>query len=176
MYDDVKFDWRTIAVHDEKNIKGFFGNYRWLSNFQGCWVYYDWNLYPSVENAYMAAKVIPEEREYFLKCTAKEAKANWKNFTLIDKSPSDWDKRKFEVMYECLWEKFTRNKELKEKLLATEFQYLEETNWWKDTIWGVDHQLGGKNHLGHMIMNIRACLRHQQSYLQSFNEPTLQNN
>ncbi len=37
----VKYDWPKIAVHDDKNIKGFFGDYRFLSNFYDSHVYYE---------------------------------------------------------------------------------------------------------------------------------------
>ena len=32
--------------------------------------------------------------------------------------------------------------------------YLEETNWWNDTFWGVCNRKG-KNILGHLLMKIR---------------------
>lgn len=168
MYDDIKFNWRTIAVHDEKNIKGFFGEYRWLSNFEPCKINFEGETYPSVENAYMAAKIEREHREYFKTCTAKEAKQNWRDFPLIDNTPQAWDNRKFDVMRLCLWEKFFYNEELKNKLIATGDKYLEETNWWKDTIWGVDYQLGGENHLGKMIMDVRDKVIFQTQFLDLF--------
>ena len=28
--------WRNIAIHDENNVKGFFAEYRFLSNFHKC--------------------------------------------------------------------------------------------------------------------------------------------
>ena len=36
---------------------------------------------------------------------------------------------------------------------------LVEGNYWKDTFWGVDEKLGGKNHLGRILMEIREELK-----------------
>ena len=46
------------------------------------------------------------------------------------------------------------NEELKQKLLATQNLYLEETNTWGDTFWGVCNGKG-YNMLGHLTMAIR---------------------
>jgi hypothetical protein len=53
-------DWKEYAIHDSHLIHGFFGDYRWLSNFHSCPVYFDGLLYPSSENAYQAAKLSPD--------------------------------------------------------------------------------------------------------------------
>jgi hypothetical protein len=66
----------------------------------------------------------------------------------------DWESVKIPVMKEILRIKFNSHPDLKKKLLDTENKYLEETNWWHDTFWGV---CGGKgeNHLGKTLMEIR---------------------
>ena len=51
-------DWKIYSIHDDKQIKGFFGNYSWLSNFYECSVWFEGGSYPSSENAYQAAKNI----------------------------------------------------------------------------------------------------------------------
>ena len=157
MYYDKKISWKDIAVHDDKNIKGSKEPYKFLSNFESCIIY---GVYPSVENAYMADKVIPEDRKYFTTCTAVEAKKGWRNFKLLDKTAAEWDKRKFEVMEGCLREKFIINQELRQKLIDTGDRYLKETNWWGDSIWGVDIEKGGENNLGKMLMKIRDVIKH----------------
>lgn len=144
--------WKEIATHDDKNIKGFFGEYRWMSNFEICDIF----GYPATENAYMAAKVIPAERDYFKTCTPAESKKHWKTCTLLDKSVEEWDARKYEVMALFVFEKFRKHKDLREKLLATGDKYLEETNWWGDTYWGADINKGGQNQLGKLLIKIRA--------------------
>lgn len=147
----IKGDWTTIALHDEQNIKAFFGDYRWLSNFYPCDIF----GYPSVENAYMAAKVVNEHRAFFKTCSPAQAKKQWKTFPLLDKTAEEWDSRKLDVMTLLVFEKFRINKELRQKLLDTGNRYLEETNWWNDQYWGVDVKNGGRNELGKLLMKIR---------------------
>lgn len=149
-------DWQLYAVHDDKNIKGFFGDYRWLSNFPKAVVYYEGLKYPSSENAYQAAKVEHDYRHLFQKFSSRESKNAWKEMPLIDDTPAQWDARKYEVMSVIIFDKFYRNKDLRQKLLDTGDKYLEETNHWKDSVWGVDIKHGGKNWLGQILMNIRT--------------------
>jgi predicted NAD-dependent protein-ADP-ribosyltransferase YbiA (DUF1768 family) len=58
------------AIHDENNIKGFFNEYRFLSNFHMTDIEYEGEVYPSVECAYMAAKTLDKElrKELLNKC------------------------------------------------------------------------------------------------------------
>jgi len=148
-------DWKEYAIHDDKNIKGFFGKYRFLSNFETCLCYFDGVLYPSSENAYQAAKIIPSERTPLVTCSAAESKRVWKTLTPIDDSSSEWDKRKYDVMASIVFDKFYRNKDLRQKLLDTNDKYLEETNHWKDQFWGVDIKKGGQNNLGKILTKTR---------------------
>ena len=50
------------------------------------------------------------------------------------------------------------NKELKEKLLATEDAYLEEGNTWGDTYWGTCDGIG-KNIMGLLTMRVREEIK-----------------
>jgi hypothetical protein len=56
-------------------------------------------------------------------------------------------------MWEILESKFS-NKELKEKLIKTGEEYLEEKNTWGDKFWGTSNGIG-ENNLGKILMNIR---------------------
>ena len=60
-------------------------------------------------------------------------------------------------MEQILWAKFEQNPGLKEKLINTGDAYLEETNTWNDTFWGVCKGKG-QNNLGKILMKIRAEL------------------
>lgn len=148
-------DWKLYAIHDEQNVKGFFGDYRWMSNFWDAKAYYMGILYPTSENAYQAAKVKPCHREYFVTCTAQESKKNWKKFEAMDLSPESWNARRHDVMSQILFSKFLLNENLREKLVETGDKYLEETNHWKDNYWGVDIKIGGENQLGKLLMRLR---------------------
>ncbi len=146
------------VLHDKNNIKGFFVDFRWLSNFHLCPVSYEGQLFPSSEHAYQAAKIIPESRQYLINVSSGQVKKEWKKYTLLDKDVFSWDNRKLGVMKIILMDKFTRNDELRYKLLDTEDKYLEETNWWGDKFWGVCEN-EGENNLGKLLMEIRLCCK-----------------
>ena len=69
----------------------------------------------------------------------------------------DWEEVKIEIMRQVLKSKFTHNPELREKLIATGNTELIEGNNWNDRFWGVCRGVG-KNHLGKLLMEIRAEL------------------
>lgn len=148
-------DWKIYAIHDENNIKGFFGEYRWLSNFQECPVFFEGISYPSSENAYQAAKIHEDFRLSLKECTPSQSKKEWKKYPKMDASKEDWNDRKYDVMSIILFDKFYRNPSLRYQLLQTGDKYLEELNHWSDVDWGVDIKLGGKNNLGKILMKIR---------------------
>jgi ribA/ribD-fused uncharacterized protein len=159
MFNDIPYNLKEYMVHDDQNIKGFFGPYRWLSNFHLCSVEYEGVVYPSSENAYQAAKIVPEQRGAFVSYTPSQTKRLWKSFTPLDRIDAEWSARKYDVMYSILLDKYTRNPDLKAMLLATDTKYLEETNHWSDVYWGVYFKTGeGENNLGKILMDIRRKL------------------
>ncbi len=145
--------WQDYALHSDNQICGFFGDYRWLSNFHLCDVEFEGLVYPSSENAYQAAKVRTFDRIGFIDCSPAASKRIWKPLTRFTRE--EWDEVKEYYMQKIVFEKFARNKDLRDLLVATYPKYLEERNAWKDTFWGVDIKLGGKNKLGMMLMAIR---------------------
>lgn len=148
-------DWKLYAKHNDKEIRGFFGEYRWLSNFENCDVWFEGCRFLSSEAAYQAAKVAPEHRQALGLLSPVESKKQWKNYPLLDKKGADWDARKNDVMSIVLMDKFYRNLDLRQKLIDTGNRYLEETNHWKDTWFGYDINIGGDNHLGKILMKVR---------------------
>lgn len=142
----------SYVLHDDYNIKGFTGNYRFLSNFYPAPVYFDGLLYPSTEHAYQAAKTedVGVRSALFLNCTSGQAK---KNGRIITVRP-DWERVKFDVMSAVVFDKFYRNIHLRNELLTTGTKYLEETNHWNDTYWGVCNEKG-HNNLGIVLMGVR---------------------
>lgn len=154
-----KDGWRNIPeiVHDDFNIKGFFGDYRWLSNFGPANVQLDGVTYSSVEVAYQAAKHAPQDRDYFLSCTAKESIMYNRQHVPTFYTSKEWDLVKVDVMSYLLEQKFDPevNPENANKLHETGTKYLEETNWWNDTFWGKNLKGEGLNTLGSLIMSIR---------------------
>jgi ribA/ribD-fused uncharacterized protein len=158
MYDDIKIDWRTYAVHNDQFIKGLFGDYFYLSNAKKCEVCFEGVIYPSSENAYQASKIIPKEREHFLHLSAYDSKKYWRNYTSMY-TAEEWDAIKYKNMYQVLYDKFSRNTDLGQLLKETKSKYIEETNHWQDTYYGVCYQTKiGENNLGKILMDIRSRL------------------
>lgn len=157
-------DWQLYAVHDEEQIAGFFGQYRFLSNFQLCPVMYEGWIYPSTENCYQAAKIVQAERGLFLHCTPAKSKSLWKEdrFPKLY-TPEQWAKVKYDVMLTINLDKYLRNEDLLKLLLDTGNKNLEERNSWRDTDWGTHTDGNGQNNLGKILMNLRRHLRtHKQ--------------
>ncbi len=136
-------------------IARFFGQYRWLSNFWLVDVVLDGITYPSVENAYQAAKCLYEEdRERFRTCAPGYAKKLGRKIVIRD----DWMDIRVTVMRALLAQKFTPDTELAKSLLDTGDRELVEGNTWGDRFWGVCYGQG-ENVLGKLLMEIRAELR-----------------
>jgi len=144
-------------------IAGFQGEYRWLSNFQRARIKLDDVEFVSVEHAYVARKITaerwtgadPDTLAWFNHQTAAYIKKFGRDFPLR----SEWDDIKRSVMLDLTRKKYSEdNPELREKLLATGDEYIEETNHWGDTFWGVSNGVG-HNHLGHIIMKVREEIR-----------------
>ena len=142
---------RDYVIHDENNVKGFFGEYRWLSNYHECEIKFDGINYPSTENAYQSAK----SNDMFVKhqmtqITPSESKQLSTKLQLRD----NWHNIKYDIMSYIIFDKFYRHLDLRQKLLDTGSKYLEETNHWGDRYWGVCDGKG-ENNLGKILMGIR---------------------
>lgn len=140
-----------------EKIYEFRGDYRFLSNFYPCEVEYEGIVYPSVENAFQAAKTLNNaERLQFTNVKPGIAKRLGRKVALRH----DWEKVKVDIMKELLRKKFCQEP-FKSKLLATGDRELEEGNRWNDRFWGICPPGSGmgKNILGRLIMEIRGELR-----------------
>ena len=153
---------KEYIIHSDKQICGFFEEYRWLSNFHPCIVYHHGEKYPSAEHAYQAAKYPFSERKPFLfqpqNISAGEAKKLGNKRDIPGFESSGWDYMKYDIMLSIVFSKFAENKDLREKLIDTGDRYLEETNHWGDTYWGV-YDKEGANKLGLILMKIRDFWR-----------------
>lgn len=147
-----RIDGKTYPTVTEDSILGFFGEYRFLSNFHICEVVVDGVVFNSSEAAYMAQKTfdLVTILELAVMTDPKEAK----RFGGLIELREDWEEYKSAAMLKVLVAKFTQNKELANRLLLTDNRYLEETNYWGDKYWGV-HEGQGKNMLGKLLMDVR---------------------
>lgn len=134
--------------------------FRWphefLSNFYFWPVRYEGILYPTSEHAYQAAKTRdPNVRlRISLLPTPGASKKAGKALDLR----SDWEDVKVMVMADILRLKFAPGSYMAFLLLSTGDEHLVEGNYWHDTFWGVCNGRG-QNHLGKLLMQIRAELR-----------------
>lgn len=158
---NIELDEVTVpyyAVYKDGLISGFFGEYRFLSNFYPLenGVFLSELCFPSVENAYQAAKWPERERARFVNISAGESKKLGRQAPKFN--GIKWNKKKNDIMAELVRQKFTNNHVLKQKLLLTDGFVLEERNSWLDTYWGVNEQGNGLNVLGEILMNVRNNL------------------
>ena len=135
-------------------ISSFRGCYAFLSNFYPSPVEYEGDVYPTVENAYQAAKLLRRElRAPFLHCTARQSKRMGRALGIR----ADWLSVREEIMHGLLLKKFY-NPRLVRLLLRTGDAPIVEGNDWGDTFWGRCDGVGC-NKLGVMLMEIRATLK-----------------
>lgn len=140
-------------------IDSFKGEHRWLSNFAATVVCYDGDYYPTVEHAFQAAKAADSKQRKWVgdAPSAREAKRRGRQVGLR----ADWEQVKIGVMRQILFQKFSYNVDLRERLLNTGDQELVEGNDWDDRFWGVcDGE--GLNHLGKLLMEVRGQLREKK--------------
>jgi len=169
--DDMDVVWFRMSEEEKVQARGrepvstpvidkFDGDYRWLSNFWPCEVELDGQKYPSVEHAYQAAKTTDTAVRKTIRDapTAGKAKRLGKTVSLR----SDWDSIKLDVMEHLLRQKFAMGTLLASKLLQTGEAKLVEGNTWGDVFFGVCKGKG-LNHLGELLMKIRADVRKQRS-------------
>lgn len=140
------------------DIKGFTGEYRWLSNFWPSPIAFNSYAWPTVEHAYQAHKAHPGRLKNvhtkIIEMTPGQAKRYGNTIDIRN----DFDMIKLYLMQALQFRKYTHNEELFKKLMDTN-GLIEETNTWNDTFWGVCEGTG-ENRLGKIIMGIRDYHRH----------------
>ncbi len=145
---------RDYIIHDENNIKGLFGDYRYLSNFEVCDIEIDGTLYGSSEAAYMSKKTEDEEvKKLFQKSSGITPVEARKLGQVIEIVPH-WNIIRLISMTVVVFKKFHMNKDLMDKLISTGDKYIEETNHWGDQFFGVCNSVG-ENNLGKILMAVR---------------------
>lgn len=144
----------------EACIDRFREEHDFLSNFYPARVEYQGLIYQNAEAAFQAQKCrTDEEKSEFCGLPPNMAKKLGRQVELRD----DWEELKVGFMEEIVRAKFFQNPDLGKRLLATGETPLAEGNTWGDTCWGVDSRTGqGENHLGRILMKIRAELAREQ--------------
>lgn len=145
-------------------IRHFSGEYAFLSNFYPSSLTYEGTEYPTLEHAYQAAKTLDPAARQKMKEVATPGAA--KKMGRHVKRRKDWFSVNLGIMTDLIRQKFTRYPDLGEWLLATGERDLIEANSWGDDFFGMvkENKTGewhGENHLGKMLMLIRAELQGQ---------------
>lgn len=140
-------------------INKFRGENRFLSNFYETSVEWEGLIYPSSEAAFQAAKILDQEdRKRFQTMAPTIAKREGYKVKLRE----NWEDIKIDVMYQIVLAKFSQNEFLKQKLIATGREWLEEGNTWGDRTWGTVDGIGN-NYLGKVLMAVRSVLMLQEA-------------
>jgi len=146
--------------NNSTEIRGFRGDYEFLSNFYPCKIRYMELLFQSVEAAFQAAKSTDRSQSIlFQRCSASEAKRMGKRIKLRP----DWEQVKIPIMSELIKQKFSQDPDLKVALLATGDALLVEENTWHDNFYGDCvctrcKTIHGQNMLGRLLMETRKLL------------------
>lgn len=143
-----------IVYVNDNEIRGFFDNYRFLSNFHVSPCYYNGNCYMSTEHAFMAQKATNKEDHVYVASATTPQEARKRGKTILLRP--DWDDIRIEVMYQVNLSKY-QDPLMRRRLQMTGNRYLEETNWWNDKFWGVCNGVG-ENNLGKVLMRVRETL------------------
>lgn len=140
-------------------IKEFQREYRFLSNFWPCSIIGYGKT--TVEHCYQASKC--KDTTDFNAILAASTPGEAKKLSRKVVMREHFELEKKNIMLQLLRSKFSDlNPELKEKLLATGNEELQEGNYWGDTFWGVDLRTGkGNNLLGKLLMQVRAECKSQ---------------
>lgn len=140
------------------SIRRFHNEYDFLSNFHPSPIYWNGEVYPTVEHAFQAAKTLNPEYQGKIRraTTPAQAKRLGRSVALRP----DWETVKVETMRLLISCKFAKDTPLAAKLLATGDAELIEGNTWHDNFWGVDIRTPekGLNWLGQILMEQRAHL------------------
>ncbi len=146
-----------------EEITGFEGKYSFLSNFYKHTVVYLDEEFPTAEHAYQWSKTLDKmQRKAILKARSPGMAKKVGQDVILRKN---WDGKKLGIMEAIVFNKFSQSVYLVHELRETESIHLIEGNYWHDNYWGectckkcVD--IPASNHLGNILMTIRAKLRY----------------
>jgi len=149
-----------------KAIRGFFKEYRFLSNFTISEVEFEGVLYSTVEHAFQAAKFDDVTYRETIRSAPTPGQAKRLGATRAYPLREGWsDGLAMAVMSELVAKKFAGNEHLKKRLLATGDAPLVETNNWGDDTWGdsTTTDTPGRNQLGIILTAVRESLKLNES-------------
>jgi len=143
----------------------FNGTNAFLSNYSPSPLQVNGRDYPTVEHAYQAYRAQHSHDREAIRLAPTPNAAKRLAHTIPQRS--DFDNIKLFVMDQNLRKKF-KIVRLREQLLATGTAELVEGNYWHDNFWGACvcktcYYAEGQNHLGQLLMQIRADLGYDRN-------------
>lgn len=116
-------------------------------------------VFPTLEHAYQASRIVPSDVREQIK-SAKSPLAAWKIGQTVKNDPAfqvpNYDK--LAVMEELMRAKLAQHEDVVESLLETGERGLLKI-YATDYFWGTGHDGSGENHMGKMWMKLRDELR-----------------
>jgi ribA/ribD-fused uncharacterized protein len=132
--------------------------YGGFSNFSAHPVELKGRIWPTSEHYFQAQKFAGTEHEELVRLAKSPTVAARMGRSRERPLRPDWEDVKQNIMREVLRAKFTQHPGLRSLLLSTgDAQLVEHTN--RDSYWGDGGDGSGRNHLGQLLMEIRAELR-----------------
>jgi adenylate cyclase len=132
--------------------------YREFSNFANYPILIDGVVWPTSEHYYQAQKFDDPARHARIRELPKAAAAKRYAAKYRSKIRPDWNEAKDAVMERALRAKFTQHKSLRDLLVGSGDEKIEEDSQ-KDYYWGTGADGTGQNKLGTMLMQLRTELR-----------------
>lgn len=134
-----------------------FEKYGEFSNFSEHGITIQNEYYPTVEHYYQAQKFVDPVYQKRIRTCKSPKKASELGKDKTQPLIEHWDKKKLEVMFTALMEKFSKQAQLKALLLSTDSILLIENSPY-DNFWGIGRTGIGLNYLGTMLMRVRSEL------------------
>jgi len=132
-------------------------DYSWMSNFAPIPIQdSEGKTWPTVEHLFQAAKSLNRSEQDMIRKAPSPKMA--KKLGRAVKLRKGWDNMRLNVMKGILKRKFEQHPDLKEKLLATGNEPIEEDAHW-DEFWGTGKFGHGKNWMGKLLMQLRGEFR-----------------
>jgi N-glycosidase YbiA len=135
--------------------------YGCFSNFSPQAIDLDGKKWPTVEHYYQAHKFQRTKFEYLM--AEIQAAPTPELAAKIGRNPEhqphpDWNLHKCELMYRAVWQKFSQHLDIQQILRDTlDAEIIEDSP--VDYFWGCGIDRTGTNHLGRILMRVRADLR-----------------
>ena len=140
-----------------KAINSFSGRYFFLSNLYQNVTAYDGMYYQSAESAFQASRCrVPYDRRIFAELDGIGNGYQAKELIRQLYCKDEYTEQSVVDMIDIISDKFYRNPELMDRLLATGDADIINCNDWHDSFWGVDNRTGeGNNWLGLILQTVR---------------------